>query len=56
MLYLVLVLASVGDARRGGMMAFSATAFSATALRAPRQSSSRAGGHVDVAHVGINER
>ena len=25
MLYLVLVLASVGDARRGGMMAFSAT-------------------------------
>jgi len=51
MLYLVLVLASVGEARRGGMMAFSATA-----LRAPRQSSSRAGGHVDVAHVGIDER
>ena len=56
MLYLVLVLAPVGDARRNGRMAFSATAFSATAVRAPRHSSSRAGGHVDVAHVGIDER
>jgi hypothetical protein len=39
-------------AATGGWLA----SFSATTVRAPRHSSSRAGGHVDVAHVGIDER